>query len=278
MPERTIPRGGRTRIAPTPSGYLHAGNAVDFLITARLAAASKATVRLRIDDLDAERARPEYIQDIFASLEWLGIRWEEGPTGPEDHATRWSQELRIPRYMELLAQLEHQGHLYACSCSRREITACTCRDQDIPLDTAGTSWRLRVPDTCPVEIKGWNESSSIDLAGLLHDPVLRQRNGRPAYQIASLADDVDHGITFIVRGADLLPSTACQLYLAELLGLTAFKEVRFLHHLLITDANGNKLSKSEGAASLKAMREAGLSPDALPRQADAMLTALLAKS
>jgi len=75
-----------------------------------------------------------------------------------------------------------------------------------------------------------------------------------------------------------LPSTACQLYLAELLGLTAFKEVRFLHHLLITDANGNKLSKSEGAASLKAMREAGLSPDALPRQADAMLTALLAKS
>ncbi len=104
----------------------------------------------------------------------------------------------------------------------------------------------------------------------MRDPVLRQRNGRPAYQIASLADDVDFGIDLIVRGADLLPSTACQLLLAELLGLTAFTRTRFIHHPLITALDGTKLSKSDGASSLKAMREAGIAPDALHAQADAL--------
>lgn len=265
----------RTRIAPTPSGYLHAGNAVGFLITAKLAVEQWATLRLRIDDLDAERARPEYIEDIFRSLDWLGIQWAEGPSDARDHEVHWSQELRIPRYNELLNALAADGHLYACTCSRREAITCTCREQRIPLDTAGSSWRLRVPDSCPVGILGWKERTTVDLAGLMHDPVLRQRNGRPAYQIASLADDVDHGTTFIVRGADLLPSTACQLYLANLLDLRAFTEVRFLHHPLITDAQGNKLSKSEGASSLKAMREAGVFPDALHAKANVMLEQLL---
>jgi len=267
----------RTRIAPTPSGYLHAGNAVGFLITARLASERKATLRLRIDDLDVERARPAYIEDIFASLEWLGIQWDEGPTGPADHAARWSQELRVPRYTGLLTLLAAQDHLYACTCSRRGIVACTCRDQSNALDAPGVSWRLRVPEPCPVEIKTLNGSASVDLAALLHDPVLRQRNGRPAYQIASLADDVDHGTTLIVRGSDLLPSTACQLHLAGLLGLSSFAQVRFLHHPLITDVSGNKLSKSEGAASLKAMREAGASLDGLRRQAGAVVEALAAR-
>ncbi|MEO8590124.1 MAG: glutamate--tRNA ligase family protein [Flavobacteriales bacterium] len=261
----------RTRIAPTPSGYLHAGNAIGFLITARLAQERKATLRLRIDDLDAERSRPAYIADIFDSLEWLGIRRDEGPTGPEDQAARWSQELRIPRYQELLSELAAAGHLYGCTCSRQEIIACSCREERITLDAPAVSWRLRVPDTCSLEVVGFNDRTRVDLAGLLHDPVLRQRTGRPAYQIASLADDVDHGITFIVRGVDLLPSTACQLYLAQLLGLGTFAHVRFLHHPLITDAKGNKLSKSEGASSLRAMRQAGIAPGALRRQAQTML-------
>lgn len=261
----------RTRIAPTPSGYLHAGNAVGFLITARLARERNATLGLRIDDLDAERARPEYIDDIFRSLEWLGVWCDEGPSGPADHGAHWSQESRTPRYHELLAKLAAGHHLYACTCSRREFSACTCADQNIGLGTEGVCWRLRVPDTCPVDILTWNNSLCVDLAALMHDPVLRQRNGRPAYQIASLADDVDHGTTFIVRGADLLPSTACQLYLAQLLGLSTFAQVHFLHHPLITDGKGNKLSKSEGASSLKAMREAGIAPDDLRRQAEAML-------
>lgn len=264
----------RTRIAPTPSGYLHAGNAVGFLITARLAREHGASLRLRIDDLDAERARPEFIADIFASLTWLGIRCDAGPSSPAEHDAVGSQLARVPGYNKLLDQLALGGHLYACSCSRRELIACTCSDRHIALDAPAVSWRLRVPETCPVNIKGLVGDSRVDLGVLLHDPVLRQRNGRPAYQIASLADDVDHGITFIVRGADLLPSTACQLYLAHLLGLSAFTDVRFLHHPLITDERGDKLSKSEGAASLIAMREAGLAPDELYAAADAMLEKL----
>lgn len=264
-----------TRIAPTPSGYLHAGNAIGFLITARLAKEQNASLRLRIDDLDAERARPEYVNDIFESLSWLRIQCSEGPAHAADHEASWSQDGRTPRYHELLAKLATDHHLYACMCSRRELPACTCCDRDIALDADGVTWRLRVPDTCPVDIVGWKNNTRVDLAALMHDPVLRQRNGRPAYQIASLADDVDHGITFIVRGADLLPSTACQLYLARLLHLDAFARIRFLHHPLVTDAAGNKLSKSEGAASLKAMRELGRASDPLREQADAVLAEVL---
>ena len=103
------------------------------------------------------------------------------------------------------------------------------------------------------------------------DPVVRLRNGRPAYQIASLSDDVDFGIDLIVRGADLLPSTLIQLHLARVLDLKAFAEVRFLHHPLITDTRGGKLSKSHGAGSLKAMREAGGEPQIVHALADRLL-------
>jgi glutamyl-tRNA synthetase len=111
----------------------------------------------------------------------------------------------------------------------------------------------------------------------MRDPMLRQRNGSPAYQLASLADDVDHNINLIVRGEDLLPSTSCQLYVARLLGLRSFQQARFIHHPLITNANGAKLSKSEGASSLKAMSAAGLSRDDLHTRADAMLAELMAQ-
>jgi glutamyl-tRNA synthetase len=116
-----VAEGLRTRIAPTPSGFLHAGNAVNFLITHELARAARGTLLLRIDDLDAERARPEYLDDIFRSLEWLGIDWDEGPTGPEDFLRNWSQRSRIERYSELLLGLRKGGHLYACECSRKAV-------------------------------------------------------------------------------------------------------------------------------------------------------------
>lgn len=267
--------GLRTRIAPTPSGYLHAGNALNFLITQQLALEEGGTVLLRIDDLDTERVRPEYVHDIFDSLHWLGITWDEGPRDAEDFQQSWSQTLRLAEAHTMLLALKEAGHLYACTCSRKQAPDCPCRELDLPFDARETAWRLRIPDPCPVKLKSWPTGEvRLDLRSEMRDPILRQRNGSPAYQLASLVDDIRYGMTLIVRGEDLLPSSACQVYLAELLGLNAFQEVRFLHHPLIADGNGNKLSKSEGAYSLKAMRSAGGTADQLRERAADLLTIL----
>lgn len=282
-----IPEGGRTRVAPTPSGYLHAGNAINFLITARLAQASRSRVLLRIDDLDAERVRPEYLDDIFRSLEWLGIAWDEGPSGPEDFLQNWSQQLRLERYHELAEALRTQGVLYACDCSRSKLRTAafggrypgTCRSRGLDLDGADRAWRLDLGEALPVPVPSCSGTSAeVDLARSMGDPILRQRNGRPAYQLASLADDIDYATTFIVRGVDLLPSSACQLHCASLLGLKAFQQVCFVHHELLQDETGNKLSKSAGAASLKAMREAGLDSRVLHERADSVLARMLGQA
>ena len=262
----------RSRIAPTPSGYLHAGNALNFLITQQLARLSGGSVTLRIDDLDATRARAEYVDDIFRSLQWLGLVWDEGPRNADDFFLNWSQRSRLAQAYALLEALLDAGHLYACTCSRKAVPTCSCRQRELPFDGPDTSWRLRVPATCKVDIPELSGGyRTIDLAERMPDPVLRQRSGLPAYQVMSLADDLAMRMTLIVRGEDLLPSSACQLHMATLLGLASYRPVRFLHHPLLYDARGRKLSKSEGADSLRAMRLSGASPDALHAQAAAML-------
>lgn len=272
-----------TRIAPTPSGLLHAGNAVNFLLTAAIAERVGARLRLRIDDLDAERMRPAFVDDIFASLRWLGVAWHDGPRDRHDHERRFSQHLRITRYQEALDVLKEQGDLYACGCSRADLKrgACACRMKSLDFRAPESAWRLRLPADGLVRLLPLFGTERWLSPGMhMVDPVLRQRGelgGRPAYQIASLVDDVDQGVTHIVRGVDLLPSTLCQLHLAERLGLDAFLRVRFVHHPLIADANGAKLSKSEGAEALKSMREAGRSPDALRDKAQRMLRDLEAE-
>ena len=270
--------GPRTRIAPTPSGFLHAGNAINFLVTHQLAREAGGSVLLRIDDLDTDRVRPEYIEDIFDSLHWLGVGWDEGPRDVEDFHRNWSQKARLDAANAMLVTLRSSGHLYACDCSRKMIQSCTCRDRSIPLEAPEVCWHLRVPDPCKVRSNKWpSGEDTIDLHRDLPDPVLRQRNGSPSYQLASLADDAHFGITLIVRGEDLLPSTACQTYLAGLLGLHAFTEARFMHHPLVSDPHGHKLSKSAGADSLRAMRAAGASPDPLRAQAKKLLAGLRAQ-
>lgn len=279
-----IRKGGRTRLAPTPSGYLHAGNAINFLITAALARATGSNVMLRIDDLDAERARPEYLEDIFRSLEWLGIGWDEGPSGPADFLERWSQQLRMERYHQLADALRAQGLLFACDCSRSRLRACVpngryagrCRTRGLDLDGADVAWRLDLGSQLSIQVPSCHGPSTVlDLLTAMGDPVLRQRNGRPAYQLASLADDLDFNTTFIVRGMDLLPSSACQLHCADLLGLQRFRDCCFVHHGLLMDETGAKLSKSAGATSLKAMREAGQDASSLQEQAELMLQEML---
>ena len=268
-----------TRIAPTPSGYLHTGNAVNFLLIEKIAKDTGSQILLRIDDLDADRVRSEYLQDVFDSLRWLGIEWHEGPRDAADHHHHWSQQHRLSRYAEMLEQLRGLGVLYGCTCSRSVLSRIkpedhTCRTAGRDLDDPACSWRIRIANGTRVTMRDLKGGTTmLDVPALIGDTTLRQRPGMgsmgmPAYQIASLADDVDRNVSTIVRGVDLLPSTALQLHLASLLGLDDFLRIRFWHHPLIKDEGGRKLSKSDGSTSLKAMRESGAGTEEIRSIAD----------
>ena len=240
----------RLRLAPTPSGFLHLGNALNFILN-WLAAKycgglaeneSPAKIFLRIDDLDADRKRAEYVQDIFDSLEWLQLDWTGAPVFQSDNA-------RNPMYIKLLNQLRDQDLLFACQKSRRDLEAFDgryppeFRDQGLDLDQPGVAWRIKTPRSFPIP-----------------DFVVRRRDGIPAYQVASLADDLEMGITHIVRGQDLETSTVAQRFLAETISADNFLKINFLHHPLVLGEGGEKLSKSAGASSLRALRDAGEKP------------------
>jgi glutamyl-tRNA synthetase len=243
----------RLRFAPTPSGFLHLGNAVNFTLNWLVARLNGGKILLRIDDLDAARKRPEYVADIFESLAWLELDWDEGPglLGNIDPVlefeNRWSQHLRLPLYKGVLEQLRDRKLLFPCSKSRLEHAL---NDEILPehnlpltLDDLHVAWRI-VSD------------EQLDLG----DFVVRRRDGIPAYQIASFADDVFFRITHVVRGDDLASSTIAQRYIARCLNETSFLHVQFLHHPLFYDSHGAKLSKSAGSYSLHAMRKNGEGP------------------
>jgi glutamyl/glutaminyl-tRNA synthetase len=239
------------RLAPTPSGFLHLGNAVNFLLNYQAQKAKNAQLLLRIDDLDAERKRPEYLQDIFDSLVWLGIDWDEGPRNIDDFGKNWSQYTRMDLYEQTLQNLQSTGLLYACQKSRKDLEGLSTpdllknlRSQNLSLNQKNVAWRIQTPN-------------NFDLP----DFVVRKKDGIPAYQVASLTDDVHFGVTDIVRGQDLEASSKAQQFLAEILGLTSFLSINIVHHPLILDENGVKLSKSKGASSLKSMRESGKSKE-----------------
>ncbi len=265
-----------TRLAPTPSGWLHAGNGTSFLITWLLARASEGTVLLRIDDLDRARQRDEYVEDIFRTIDWLEIDYDRGPSGPDDLAANWSQLHRLPSYEQALLQLREEEVLYACTCSRKRIRAHRsdgiypglCRNRRLPLDRPNTAWRVRIPQGFMVPIDDLiHATRSVDLSRSMNDFVVRQKDGFPAYQIASLVDDRYFDIDGIVRGADLLDSTAAQIWLADQLGWPEFRQSCFLHHALQRDETGTKLSKSQGALALKHWRDQKRSPAPLWQQA-----------
>lgn len=285
----------RTRFAPTPSGYLHLGNAWSFVLTWLLARSRGGTIHLRIDDLDTARLRVEYVDDIFASLEWLGLDWDTGPRSPAEFHHQFSQRLRLPDYQAALLRLstmqEGDGPaVYACECSRgqarRDAEAAgippgvypgTCRAKGLNLSTPEASWRLRVPEgedvLIPDIVAGGLRMSP---ARELGDFVIRQRNGDPAYQLASVVDDEALGIDLVVRGMDLLPSTAGQMALARRLGARTFSTAEFLHHGLIVEAtlgtaspegSPGKLSKSAGdgpgEATVHALRQHQAGPEVI---------------
>lgn len=245
------------------------GNAYSFQLTAGLARRMGAKILLRIDDLDRERAEEPYVQDIFDTLQFLGIPWDEGPRDNIGFERSWSQLHRMDLYLQALDELRQKGALFACSCSRTQIARespdgeypGTCREKGLSLDAPDVNWRVRTD----ARVLTMRQLEAPDFNGALDrtmkDFIVRKKDGYPAYQLTSLVDDLHFGVDLIVRGLDLWSSTLAQLYLAELLPLgKAFAGASFHHHPLFTNADGNKLSKSAGASSIQFLRRAGKTP------------------
>ena len=237
------------RLAPTPSGFLHLGNAVNFTLTWLLTRRAGGTLHLRIDDLDRARLRPAYLANIFRVIDWLGLDYDHGPAGPDDFLRHHSQLLHLPAYNAVLRRLaQRPGLLHASERTRSGGPAAP-----VPLTTPGAAWRAQVPAGTEISFSdACQGATSVPLGALMADFVVRKKDGVAAYQVASVVDDLRLGTTLIVRGLDLLPSTAAQLWLAGQLPETAVfapPRLHFFHHPLLTDGAGRKLSKTTQAAA-----------------------------
>lgn len=250
----------KTRYAPTPSGYLHLGNLYSFILTAILARDSGASILLRIDDMDRERFRPEYLQNIFETLRYFDLPWQEGPENSADFLHSWSQQHRMDSYTKALDELRQKGLLYACACTRTDLqkagllSGCigNCSSR-YTLDDPDLNWRYRTP-----------EQSSFPVS--MKDFIVRKRDGLPAYQLCSVVDDALFGINLVVRGVDLLESSIAQIALSHSLENNSYATAVHIHHALLTDKAGHKLSKSEGAKSLHTLLKNGCTPSQLLSQ------------
>ncbi len=231
----------KTRIAPTPSGFLHMGNAFSFVLTYILAKKLNAQILLRIDDLDNQRFRPEYLEDIFKSLDWLGIEWDEGPFSIQEFQQQYSQIHRIPLYQKALQNLQEAGLIFPCSCSRLQTQNGHDRKICIADDIKEKSLRIN--------------TQNAKLHSRLVDFVVKRKEGIFSYQFASVVDDQYFNCNTIIRGEDLRDSSQAQIWLASYFPGHPFAKALFLHHPLITDKEGNKLSKSLGAQSLHEIRK-----------------------
>lgn len=265
------PAGPTTRIAPTPSGYLHIGNAVNFLVTSWWARAHDARLVLRIDDFDSGRVRREYLEDVFAAIRWLGISVDRGPRDPDEFLSDWSLSHRVRHFQRARDRLRslHPDAVFVCRCSRTQLDAgrCTagCRQLHLPFHAGDSAVRLSVRPGEEVRLGG----TAVPVPP--GDHVLWRRDDLPSYHLGSVVSDEDLGITTVIRGADLLASSALQVHLAGLLPAPGFRSARILHHALLTDPHGQKLSKSAGAGGHPMQRD-----DATLEQVRASATVLAA--
>ncbi len=245
-----------SRIAPTPSGFLHVGNAVNFLLTWLAVRSRNGILHLRIDDLDRMRCKPEYIDDIFHALEWLNVQPDAGPSGTQNFLTHYSQTHRYDLYKKTMMQMRSNGaHLFACSCSRKTLSSTplypgTCRNLEKNLLPYESAMRIAVPEDTEILIG----DTSINLGRTMGDFVLWRRDDIPAYQLVSVIEDQRMGVNLLVRGKDLLQSSAAQRFLAPYLNADSFMRATMLHHDLLLRPDGSKYSKSDADYSLRQMR------------------------
>jgi glutamyl/glutaminyl-tRNA synthetase len=267
----------RGRLAPSPTGYLHLGHARTFCVAQQRALDAGGTLILRNEDLDPERSRPHFAEAMIEDLQWLGLQWQEGPDvgGP---LGPYTQSQRLALYRDAWRRLLVQGWLYPCHCSRKDLALAmqaphddegiypgTCRPASGRIAGADTSsaanWRFRVPDGEIVEFEDGRFGRQRFVAQMdFGDFLVWRRDDLPSYQLAVVADDAAMGITEVVRGADLLKSTARQILLARALGVPS---PAWYHCDLLRDEKGERLAKRHDALSLRRLREQGKQPQDL---------------
>lgn len=268
----------RGRLAPSPTGYLHLGNAWAFLLAWLACRSQHGALVLRLEDIDPERSKPFYAEAIHEDLQWLGLDWDEGPDkgGP---VGPYVQSQRMVMYEEALDRLS--PWIYPCYCTRKELRTLagaphpgemgapypgTCRSLNFTerhaLEAAGRRpcLRLRCAEEHVVFMDAVYGTQTFSLAQCGGDFALQRSDGVIAYQLAVAVDDGNMGISQVVRGEDLLSSTPRQLVLLRLLG---FPSPRFIHIPLLCDAEGERLAKRHANFTLRSLREAGISPEAV---------------
>ncbi len=249
-----------SRLAPTPSGYLHVGNAYSFVLTALHVRAQQGTLYLRIDDIDAERSRTEYFEDIFSQLSWLGIEFDKGPSGVEDFKKNYSQHLKLDLYNDYVQKLVEQKAVFACQCSRSQVAAAspithiypgTCRTKNLDLNNSALHLRYNTEKLNAIQYDDLQMGpQKIDLKNSMGDFAVKRKGGLPAYQIVSLVEDIQNDINLIVRGEDLLNSSCAQIALSRHFNHDLSIQAQFFHHPLLAENTQAKLSKSHDSLSL----------------------------
>jgi glutamyl-Q tRNA(Asp) synthetase len=255
-----------TRFAPSPSGRLHLGHAFSAALGHSAARDAGGRFRLRIEDLDPGRCRPEFVETIFDDLRWLGLNWD---------GEVLVQSQRTALYAEALEQLRQRGLIYPCFCTRADIALSltaphgdagaaypgTCRGlPDDPARRSATphSWRLDSAKALAIAgLPAWTEADGRTFEAResdIRDAILARKDAPSSYHLACVVDDSASGVDLVVRGADLRPSTPVQRLLQSLMGLP---EPHYLHHALVLHADGRRLAKRDQAPTLAAMRETG---------------------
>lgn len=272
-------RAYRGRIAPSPTGFLHLGHAATFWTAQERARIHAGHLILRNDDLDTSRCRPEFVQAMLEDLSWFGLQWVEGPDSGGPFGP-YHQSQRRQNHIEGWQRLLEGGFIYPCRCSRREVSQaasaphagdeepiypgfCRLPKGASPSTTAraGVNWRFRVSDGEEIVFDDPGQGRQSYVAGRdFGDFIIWRKDDVPAYQLATVLDDTGMGITEVVRGADLLVSTARQILLYRAIGLP---QPAFFHCPLLLDRAGNRLAKRHESTSLRAFRQQGLSPQDL---------------
>lgn len=264
------------RLAPSPTGLLHLGHAATFLTAHDRARAAHGRLLLRIDDLDPQRSKEHFIEAAKEDLTWLGMKW--------DAEVRQSE--RLPLYRDAITRLLATGLVYPCTCSRKDLQQATQAPHDDTEDepiyngrcrpglvvpnaafaktlTPDTNYRFRVPDGEAITFTDEHCGPQQFVGGCTVDSdfgdfLIWRRDALPSYQLACVVDDAGMNITEVVRGRDLLKSTARQLLLQRALNLPT---PSFFHTDLLRDERGERLAKRHDALSLRALREAGVTPE-----------------
>lgn len=270
----------RGRLAPSPTGALHLGNARSFLIAWLSIRARGGTVVLRMEDLDHPKVKPGAAAQAMHDLRWLGLDWDEGPDIGGPHAP-YVQSRRIAHYAGALERLRALGLVYPCVCSRNDVEHAqsaphagedgprypgTCRGRFAGFDEAAAAlpagqlpaWRFRAPDERIMLDDGFAGEVAANVAERDGDFVIARHREGAGYMLGVVVDDARMGITEVLRGDDLLPATHRQLLLYWALGL---ETPQFIHVPLVVSTDGRRLAKRHGDTRLSALREHGVPAD-----------------